>query len=102
MLENIVYEIIDLPYPKLDTDGMSDKLYKLNSTEKLIYLGEFKPYLINDVVKNIESKRKAILKEIRKNSFDLGLESKDKKELNDSINSIVTFEDFKKEFNDKY
>lgn len=102
MLENIVYDLIDLPYPKLDTEDLADKLFKLNSTDKLIYLGEFKPYIIDEVVEKINTKRKDILIEIRKNSYALGLESDERCELDSNIESIFTYEDFKKEFIERH
>lgn len=102
MLENIVYEIMDLPYPKLDTEDLPNKLFKLNSTDKLIYLGEFKPHLIDTVIEQINTKRKELLEEIKKNSSELGLDVNDRHDLYDAIRSTVTYEDFKKEFDEDY
>lgn len=98
MLENIVYEILDLPYPKIDTEDFEDKIFKLNSTEKLIYLGEFKPYLIDKIIEQINIKRKNILLEIKKNSFDLGLGEEEISKLNYNISSLLIYKDFLQEF----
>jgi len=98
MLENLVYKILDLIYPKLDTSNLPNLLFKLNSTQELIYLGEFIPYDIDKVLEHINQERKNILLNIKSNSKDLGFTKDEIDELNSNIEQIITYKDFLKEY----
>ena len=98
MLENLVYKILDLTYPKLDTSNLPNLLFKLNSTQELIYLGEFIPYDIDKVLEHINQERKNILLNIKSNSKDLGFTKDEIDELNSNIEQIITYKDFLKEY----
>jgi hypothetical protein len=85
----------------MDTDNLKKKNHKLNSTNQLIFLGQFTPYDLDCIIKNINTERKKILLELKLNSNKLGFEQQEREELNYHISTIETYEDFLNLFNDK-
>ena len=97
----MVYKILDLTYPKIDTDGFPDKLFKLNSSKEITYLGTFKPCQIDDVLFTINVYRLEVLQEISRNMNKMGFSLDEKEILSDRINSILTYSQYSRLIDDK-